>query len=933
MRKFQDPTKKAIRGQTILELAFFMTWFLGFFLLITYLFEVFDISQKQTMLVRNQAFMELGNYSDFSRAKHGEDNPKNQASRVGFSLGKKSSGTRVDLDKIESFKKATAGNLTVDVVHSKNQDYYWETFRFPKQKTKLAWFEGNTTKKNIEIDLQQNLAIAHNRSINSASSFLSLGQAETGLFSGSIGLNDFAKLADLASKVMKQSGLVDNLELLREAGRKLVKDDPSLANEAAALEKSLNAADGLSGGAQAAMISAVVSTAASFLSQAAGSSLSKGGGAAKAGAGASGGAGAGAGAKAGSGLLAQVANPVTDAQNFFKGTLLEAPMSAAFAPVTSVTQGLASFTSGLSSGSILNSGGALSGLSQMGQGVSMGASFAGVSIQELNMASTLAGFPGALDSGISGFFGSLNNVNPSGVGDYVGAFTRMVKPVTELVSMFAPDTALPMGYVNAGLSLANGLASTYDAVGKFASPGFAGEKFSDVLKDVGAFTVGVGGLYSTVAGLAGKDPTPGAYMAMAGGGLMATGMAIDMAEQLKKEGVHLSNPFEVGKALVKKNIDGAEKSWTKFEKDMSTASNTIGASMTSIFTKGRKIDDPLAKDTVNGVADLTKKSYSGYDNMVNGVNKDDLGKANILRAGKDLNEMEAALVLNMKYHGVDDSKVGDVKADFKEVKDTIATLEKFKAGEISSLDPELLARGNAAVSRLNITVGDYLSQNPSVRKADEFGVYNFDYSDQQVKAMLAHDPNSQKTVELEAVANNETFQSQKLMEEDLRSQGGLKGVWFGVKSITGSNRTLKADRDQRQKAMDLVTLANVKNAAEKKIDSAKVAVNATQISEKISMFGPIASNDPTAVRESAAKLASIIESSRYDPIYSDTMRARMGIQLEKLNAIAKGEREIISERQWLIDAKNQVNQSVKEMKENEKRIAENIANGCSADGC
>jgi hypothetical protein len=59
----------------------------------------------------------------------------------------------------------------------------------------------------------------------------------------------------------------------------------------------------------------------------------------------------------------------------------------------------------------------------------------------------------------------------------------------------------------------------------------------------------------------------------------------------------------------------------------------------------------------------------------------------------------------------------------------------------------------------------------------------------------------------------------------------------------------------------------------------------------------------------------------------------MGIQLEKLNAIAKGEREIISERQWLIDAKNQVNQSVKEMKENEKRIAENIANGCSADGC
>lgn len=910
-----------------------MVWFAGFFVLSCYLFQVFEVSQKQTMLVRNQAFMELGNFSDYTGSQHGKDNPKSNQSRVAFSLGYKSGATRVDLDKQETFKKAVAGDLTIDVGRSTNNDYYWETYSFPKQKTKIVWFEGNTQQANIEMTMNQRLGIAHNRSINlNQNAFGS--DKPTGLFSGSIQMQDFARLANLAPKLQKQLGLVDDLEALRSAGRQIVKNNPSLADEAAKLEKSLNAADGLTGGLQAALISAVIQTATSFLMQAAGSALSKGGTAANGAKSVGSGAAAqGTQQSAGATFLSKFTDPATMTKGFFNGNLLAAPLNAALTPVSLVTHGIAGLSSGVATGTYLSSGGALSGLSQVGQGVSMGASFSGVNIQELNMASTLAGFPGALDSGISGFFGDTNNYNTWGYGDYVGAFSRLVSPVTGLISTFAPDLALPLGYINTGLSMAGGLASVADSANKLS----AGATLSETLKNVGMFTTGIGALYAGVAGLSGKDPSIGGYMMLAGGGLIATGTMIDMAEEMKKKGLSIANPADVIAYSAKKNVTNLEKTWSGFKKNMSDSADTIRSSTASIFSKSINLKKDAnadgAKNVLNGVAGLTEKTMSGYDNAVVGVDKNDLSKANILLAKKDLDQMKAALVLNMKYQGVDDAKVEELKAKFQEVQATIDHLEKVKTGALPALDQGLLAKGNAAVTDLNKMVGDYLKQDATKREGFDFESQAFEYSDHQTKAMLARSPNSQKTLELEALQNDETFQTQKQMEIDLGSQGGFKGFMFGVKSVTGGDRTLKADRDQIKKAQELTLLANVQKGVDKKINDSKVAVRATQVSEKISMYGPIASNNSEAVKTSAAKLAGILRTASDDPIYSDTMRARMKTQIEKLDAIAGGARQIISERQWMAEARQQVDATVKELQKQKEEVSQRVADGCFAGNC
>jgi hypothetical protein len=921
-------------GQTILELAFFMLWFVGFFVVVAYLFQVFEVSQKQTMLVRNQAFMELGNYSDYGSSQHGKDDPKNKESRVAFSLGKKAGATRVDLDKIETFKKATEGDLTIDVARSTNDDYYWKTYAFPKSKTKIVWFEGSTNQKNIEMDMMQVVGIAHNRNINMNQPIYAMDQRPTGLFSGSIQLEEFAKLANLSQKLQSQLGLVDDLEALRRASQQLIKDNPSLSDEAAKLEKSLNAADGLTGGLQAALISAAIQTATSFLMQAAGSALSKGGNAASQGGGKAVGSGAGQAAKQGatSTVVSKLTDPITNLQNLFNAHVISAPLGAVLAPISSVTSGLAGLTSGLSTGTFLSSGGALSGLSKMGQGVSMGASFGGVNIEGLNMATTLAGFPGALDSGISGFFGDQVNRNTWGYGDYVGAFSKIVAPVTGLVATLAPDLAAPISYINSGLAVASGIGSMADSASKFS----AGEKLSDTLKNVGTFTIGVGALITGIEGFTGAKSSKGQWIMLAGGGLVATGVAMDVAEDLKKKGKSIWNPADTVSYMFDKNVENTKKTWNGFKTEMIASSDTIRTSTKNIMaskvnlTKDANAD--AAKQFMNGNAELTKQTMGTYDNMVAGVNKDDLSKANILRTQDDLDKMKAALVLNMKYQGVDNDKVEEVKKKFTEVQATIDHLDKVKSGQLAQLDPEILAKGNLAVGDLNRTVSQYLQQDPSKRDGFEFGSKVYEYAPDQVQAMLARNPNSQKNLELEALGKKETFQSQKKMENDLGSQGGWKGFVFNVKSVTGGDRTLEADRAQADKANELTVLANIKDANNKKIDNAKVAVRATQLSESISMYGPIATDRPEVVKLSAAKLSAILASASNDPIYSDEMRGRMKVQKDKLDAISKGEREFVSQREWLANAKEKVDDAAKEITKQKNIVTQNVADNCYANG-
>jgi hypothetical protein len=554
LRKF----RRNKNGQTIIELAFFVSFFSGFVVLAYLIFSMFNISQKQTMLLRNQAFMELGNFSDFGAGKQGQEAAKDSKSQVTFKLGKKSERTRVDISKSEAFKKAVDGDLRIDVTRSVKDDYFWDTYQIPKAKTTLLWLEGRNSKGLLEFSLEEQLMIAHNRSIDSAKSILAATQKKTGAYSGSIQLDAYAVLVKEAQKMENREGLVDDLELVRQISKRLIRDDPSLSDEAAKLEKSLNAVDGLTGGAQAALISAAIQVALV-------SGLEALKSAAPAAGGASGGAGAGGQAAAGGKNLFNsltgnaFGSPTAVAQNVSGGQILAAPFKAALSPVTNAYQGLAGTMKGVS-GLATSSGatwgnmtGAMTGLSQMGTSASFSAGLAGTSINELNIATAALAAPGAMTTGFSNLTSSLNNVNTSGTGDWIGvtrAVTQIVTPVTSLVSLTAPNLAVPMQYINTGLGFAGALATGKEFISNIGKGTY---DLPRTLKEVGAFTTAAGALYSGVAGMTGKDPTIGAYISLGGTAMMGLGSGIEMYRDMKVKGFNFANPVETTKYVAKKN--------------------------------------------------------------------------------------------------------------------------------------------------------------------------------------------------------------------------------------------------------------------------------------------------------------------------------------------------------------------------------------------
>lgn len=273
------------RGQTILELCFFLMWLSGFLVLAYWMFSVFDVSQKQTMLLRSQAFIELGNYADFSHARMGEHSAKDKESRVVFELGKKSDKTHVNFDEVESFKDAVQGELLVDVLRSVRDDYYYDQFKFPKAKTKVSWLLNDSAQGLIDFDAEQKLVIVHNLSLDLKKDLfnpLQFGtQEESGLYSGSLDQNSFYQLyADRAGLQQIEVGMKDNLDLLKDRIRQLVKDDPSLVREAEDLEKHLNAAESLVGGAISNAVGTALQLAMQFGFQALGNALNAAGSAA-----------------------------------------------------------------------------------------------------------------------------------------------------------------------------------------------------------------------------------------------------------------------------------------------------------------------------------------------------------------------------------------------------------------------------------------------------------------------------------------------------------------------------------------------------------------------------------------------------------------------------------------------------------------------------
>ena len=92
--------KNSFKGQTILEMTFMLMWLSGFFVITHYLNSTFEISQKQTMLLRNQAFMQLGNYSDFSEGRHDRETASDKKSQIKFQLGENTNGVKISIDAI-----------------------------------------------------------------------------------------------------------------------------------------------------------------------------------------------------------------------------------------------------------------------------------------------------------------------------------------------------------------------------------------------------------------------------------------------------------------------------------------------------------------------------------------------------------------------------------------------------------------------------------------------------------------------------------------------------------------------------------------------------------------------------------------------------------------------------------------------------------------
>lgn len=915
------------RGQTLVELALFVFWMTGFVVILYFLNTVFDVSQKQTMLLRTQAFVELGNHADFGMAEHGKDDLKDSKSTVVFQLGKKTQAflyepkRRPDLDAkdLEAFKKAIDGEMKIDVNRASGDERYWNLYRFPKRRTEVSWAEGGNDFHPFSVQLEQKLAIVSGRNIN-LSSFGQVDVSKTGLYTGSIHFNDFTKLLALSRDLSGGGGLIDDLEELRQAARTLVKNDNSLSKEAEDLEKSLNEADGLRGGGTQALIASAIQVAMSFAM----SAIEKGVGAlGKAAGGAAQGAGSG-------GPLASLANPITNIQNAASGTALSAPINALTAPLKNVAQGLNSFTHGLAQttgGSIsglIGQNGALMGLSQMGQGVSQGASFAGTSYRELDMASIALSVPGNIEGGITKIGPALDNVNTKGVGDVLGAVSQMVVPITTLTSMIAPQAAMPLSYINTGLGVAQTLSSAYDGISKIGSGGLSGKSAAEVLQTVGGVTMAIGGLYSTAAQLAGKDGAPGAYIAMAGGALVTTGAMAEFAQNLKDKGI--KNPLDWGKELVKENVDNFKKSVNDFGKTMSDAGQGISKNMAEIFKPGRKIEDENAKGLMGLAAGMDKTTSGKLDYVLNGMSPDKLTQANLETAGERLKNMQDAVILNMKFHGANPNEIQAAQAEFKQVQEAIDHLSKFKKDEGVTLNTHLLAGAKSAAERLNERLSQFIEQDPSKKQGDLLGQVDINqYANRQIKAIRAG--NTQKNLEQLAVSEGRTFKELQAMENDLSNQGGWKEFAFDLKTVTGGNRTLKAEIKQIQNTKDLMTLAGAYYKIQDRKNQIKATMQALSASESLSMYGPIATENATTARIRAGQMARIMQNELdFNPNdYSPTVQARMNAEIQKLESIAGGDREIISYREWLVETRKRVEEANRTVIDQTKKAGELLA--------
>lgn len=865
------------RGQSVIELALVGFWVSVFFGLMYYIATVFEVGQKQTMLLRSQAFIELGNFSYFGLAGHGKDDAKESKSHVNFSLGTKAQGVKVNLDKIEDFKKAVDGDLELDGVLSPQNDVYWNAFQFPKRRTTIQWLTGSGNSE-FESELTAQLSIAHNRSLDLTKSMDPQDYKLTGMYSGGLTLRQFAQIASLQDRV--ESGLVDNVEQVKRALKQLVKDDSSLSDEAEEIESKFNVTqDAITGGAVASLINLAISAVAQVGFEALGNALDAG---KAAGSSASASAGSAGSSGAQSGLFERIANnftdPYTSIGNAVDGSFFTAPLESITSPVT---QGLSNISSGLSS-----TGGGLfqtmKGISQIGQTAQLGMALAGQDTRTLGMITSGLAIPSAVSEGFQALdsafnspassalntsaAGAISNATSAATVNWVGvaqALPGITQPITTFLSLAMPELSKTLGIVNTAVGLLNVGVNLPGQVETLSNA----TKASQFLTAGGQLTAGVGQLVAGVSQVAGKDAMIGNIMMLAGGAMQGAGSITKFVGDLKVQGIDVSNPFTVAGELVKSNFDNIGKSFTNMKDSLANSVSGISSGLSNVFSSQPQIAE--GKDFMKSAKNLADKGT--------GVFSDDrfstsTSVLNTMKAENTIGELEKNFDMQMKGYGVEP---GQYSKEFENIRKGFDTLQAAKSGaELSVAQMQALNDAKESSDKLTDVFNKAFGEDIVKQK--------------QLRGMMYH--NDQWSLAKNMLDAGQNYDDVKKMEteQDTKSSYG----WIMSRLKAGA-KTDKIYSEQIVKAYDILYVDAIdkeyKNAKERKKEEYKAAEKLADAAESISVYNPIYTEDREILKATAGKSAEFLENvlaERKD--LDDKTRKRFEAAQRKIEDISNG---------------------------------------------
>jgi len=891
------------RGQSVLELTLVGFWVTLFFGLMYYIATVLEVGQKQTMLLRNQAFIELGNYSYFGLAGHGKDDVKDAKSQVKFSLGTKAQGVKVDLDKVEDFKKAVDGDLELDGVLSRRNDPYWNAFQFPKRRTTVKWLtsSGNSS---FESEITAHLSIAHNRSLDLTRSIDPADYKMTGMYSGGLSLRQYIAITKLKDRV--EMGLIDNTDQIKKALKQLVKNDSSLADEAEAIENNFNVGqDAITGGAVASLINLAISAIAQAGFEALGKALEASSAAGSAGSSAGGSAGSAASEASQQGIfdrmLGSLTDPYSAAGNAASGSLFTAPLESITSPITS---GFSSVAEGLATGGSAGLFQTMQGLSQLGQTVQLGMGLAGQDTRIIGMVSAGLAIPAAISNGVrdlnQAFYspsaGALTTASATGeiskaVTDntinWVGvaqALPGITQPITTFLALAVPELSQVMGIINTSVGVLNAAVNLPGQLDNLSAA-----KGAEVLTTGGQLTAGVGQLVAGVGQITGKGGEIGNYMMLAGGAMQGAGAVGKFVNNLKDQGIDVSNPLDVAGRMVKSNFENVGKSLNGMKDSLANSVSGIGTGLSNIFSSTPQIAE--GKDFLKSAKELGDKST--------GVFSDDRFTTstsifNTLKAEKTIDELQENFGMQMKGYGEDPTKY---QGDFANIKKGFETLQGLKSSEtLTASQLSILDAAKASSDNLNSVFAqrfgkDIMKQN-------------------QLRGMMYQ--NNQWSLAKNMLEAGQTYDDVKKMEAE---QNGKSDFGWVMTRLKAGAKTNEMYQEQVMKAYNILVVDAVdgeyKNAKERKKAEYKAATKLADAAESLSIYNPIYSEDKKTLKESAGKSAEFLKTILYERTdLSPTDRKRFEAAQQRIESISNGRAAFESPRERLGRIRNQVNERV-----------------------